>query len=169
MAEPVRFHLERENSLSVEAKKPRIESALSTRFLLSYRIVICAHAIEVLADEIARKFAPERIYVFGSYASGAPTEDSDVDLLIVMAHRGPGYEGACRVRLAVDVDFPMDVIVCSPARLKRRLVMGDSFLSDIVERGLVLHDSNDRRVGEQGRRRLRRRLHSATVAKAQPV
>src|SRR5882724_4744488 len=112
--------------------------------------MIAARAIEVLADEIARQFKPEGIYLFGSYASGTPTEDSDVDLLVVMAHRGPAYEGACRVRLAVDVDFPMDVIVCSPARLKIRLAMGDSFLSDIVQRGLVLHDSDDRRVGDQG-------------------
>ncbi|HEX4796541.1 MAG TPA: nucleotidyltransferase domain-containing protein [Humisphaera sp.] len=116
---------------------------------VSYHTMIPARDIEVLADEIVRKFSPQRIDLFGSYASGAPTEDSDVDLLVVMAHKGPGYEGACRVRLAVDADFPLDVLVSSPARLKRRLAMGDSFLCDIVERGLVLHDSNDRRVGEQ--------------------
>jgi hypothetical protein len=69
----------------------------------------------------------------------------------------------------MDVDFPMDVVVCSPTRMRRRLAMGDMFLRDIVEDGLVLHDSNDGRVGEQGRRRLRRRLHSAAIANTQPV
>jgi uncharacterized protein len=131
--------------------------------------MIAALDIEALADEIARKFNPQRIYLFGSYANGAPTVDSDADLLVVMVHRGPEYEGACRVRLAVDASFPLDVLVTSPARLRSRLAMGDLFLRDIVERGLVLHDSNDSRMGEQGRRRLRRRLHSQAIAKAQPV
>jgi len=131
--------------------------------------MIEAGAIVTLADEIAQRFRPQRIVLFGSHASGSPTEDSDVDLLVVMPHRGPAYRAASRVRLAVDVTFPMDILVCSPRRLRDRLAMGDVFLADIVERGLVLHDSNDRRVGEQGRRRLRRRLHSQTLAKAHAV
>ena len=117
--------------------------------------MIEAGTIVTLADEIAQRFRPQRIVLFGSHASGSPTEDSDVDLLVVMPHRGPAYRAASRVRLAVDVTFPMDILVCSPSRLRDRLAMGDVFLADIVERGLVLHDSNDRRVGEQGRRRLR--------------
>jgi predicted nucleotidyltransferase len=39
--------------------------------------------IVALAERIAREFAPERIILFGSYAYGTPTEDSDVDLLVV--------------------------------------------------------------------------------------
>lgn len=127
------------------------------------------HAIDRLVDEIARLFKPEQIILFGSYASGVPTLDSDVDLLILMPHRGPGYLAASRVRVAVEVDFAMDLLVYSPAELRKRVAMNDFFLTDIIEHGLVLHDSNDRRVGEQGRRRLRRRLHPAAITKAQPV
>ena len=44
--------------------------------------------IEDLAGRIAKEFKPERIILFGSYASGAPSPDSDVDLLVVLPHQG---------------------------------------------------------------------------------
>jgi len=44
--------------------------------------------IVAVAERIARAFAPERIILFGSYAYGAPTEDSDVDLLVVLPFEG---------------------------------------------------------------------------------
>jgi len=40
--------------------------------------------IQEYSDRIAAEFKPERIILFGSYAYGAPTRDSDVDLLVVM-------------------------------------------------------------------------------------
>ena len=40
--------------------------------------------IQATCDEIVRKFAPLQVILFGSYAYGTPTEDSDVDLLVVM-------------------------------------------------------------------------------------
>jgi predicted nucleotidyltransferase len=126
-------------------------------------------AIIALADEIVRQFDPERIILFGSQATGLHTEDSDVDLLVVMPYRGASYTAASRIRQAVDVAFSMDILVRSPSELKRRLAINDFFLADIIEHGLVLHDSNNHGVGEQSRRRLRRRLHPAALAKAQPV
>jgi len=36
--------------------------------------------------DIARLLQPQRIVLFGSYAEGAATDDSDTDLLVVMAH-----------------------------------------------------------------------------------
>jgi predicted nucleotidyltransferase len=37
-----------------------------------------------MTNSIVREFSPERIVLFGSYAYGTPTDDSDVELLIVM-------------------------------------------------------------------------------------
>jgi len=39
--------------------------------------------IQTLADRIAAEFKPERIILFGSYAGGKPTPDSDVDMLVI--------------------------------------------------------------------------------------
>src|SRR5258706_16379839 len=43
--------------------------------------------IRVYARQIAKRFQPDRIILFGSYACGTPHEDSDVDLLVVMPCR----------------------------------------------------------------------------------
>ena len=42
--------------------------------------------IQATCDDIVREFAPLQVILFGSYAYGTPTEDSDVDLLVVMGH-----------------------------------------------------------------------------------
>lgn len=39
--------------------------------------------IEQLVKEIAEGYQPEKIYLFGSYANGTPTYDSDIDLFII--------------------------------------------------------------------------------------
>jgi predicted nucleotidyltransferase len=131
--------------------------------------VLSDRAILKLADDIIHRFHPEQIILLGSYAWGTPTDDSDIDLLVIKRYTGPSYIAASRIGMALDVEFPMDLLIRSPAEVRRRLAINDFFMKDILEQGLVLHDANDRRVGEQGRRRLRRRLHSSAVAKAQPV
>lgn len=41
--------------------------------------------IQATCDDIVREVAPLQVILFGSYAYGTPTEDSEVDLLVVMA------------------------------------------------------------------------------------
>jgi predicted nucleotidyltransferase len=102
------------------------------------------------ARAIAEKFLPDKIILFGSYAYGTPHEDSDVDLLVVMPCRNQLDQGF-RIRCAVEAPFPMDLIVRKPSEMKWRLEEGESFLTEIVSRGKVLYEKDDRRVGAQGR------------------
>jgi hypothetical protein len=44
-------------------------------------------AIRQFARQVVRRFAPEKIILFGSYAYGRPHADSDVDILVVMPAR----------------------------------------------------------------------------------
>jgi predicted nucleotidyltransferase len=106
-------------------------------------------AIRRLAREIAERFRPERIILFGSYAYGRPHPDSDVDLLVVMPAPNE-INMAVRIRTAVRAPFPMDLIVRTPERLARRLAWGDWFLREVTEQGIVLHEEARRRVGEEG-------------------
>ncbi len=98
--------------------------------------------IQRVSDEIARKFQPERIILFGSYAYGTPTEDSDVDLLVVLSFEGRKAKKATEIRLAVRARFAMDLIPITPERLQERLAMNDFFLREITEKGKVLHAGN---------------------------
>ena len=40
--------------------------------------------IRRFARQVAERFRPEKIILFGSYACGTPHADSDVDILVVM-------------------------------------------------------------------------------------
>jgi predicted nucleotidyltransferase len=99
--------------------------------------------IEQLAKRVAEAFKPQRIVLFGSYASGAPTPDSDVDLLVVMPHRGPGHRTAAKIRCFCDTGFPIDVLVRSQREIDSRLAMGDPFFQQIMGEGIVLHDAGN--------------------------
>ena len=80
-------------------------------------------AIRRLAQEIAERFQPERIILFGSYAYGKPNADSDVDLLVVM----PAWNEiskAARIYQSIDRPFTVDLLVRTPQRLARRLAWG---------------------------------------------
>jgi uncharacterized protein len=103
--------------------------------------MIDRETIRAFVDEVVRRFQPERVVLFGSYAYGRPDADSDVDLLVVMRHRGAGAEQAARIRHVVRSGFPLDLIVRSPANIRLRVKMGDSFIREILEKGEVLHEA----------------------------
>jgi predicted nucleotidyltransferase len=110
--------------------------------------MVNAKQIHDLVDRIVCKFQPERVILFGSYAYGKPTKDSDVDILVVMPLNGKkAVRQEAEIALAVHGGFPMDLIVQSPERLKQRLEMNDYFLREITEKGKVLYDSAHQRVG----------------------
>ncbi|MGH7177161.1 MAG: nucleotidyltransferase domain-containing protein [Tepidisphaeraceae bacterium] len=126
--------------------------------------MVDARDIIALSDAIARQFSPQRIVLFGSYARGDASVDSDVDLLVIMPHRRPSHHQATRIRLATDVKFPLDLIVRRPQDIPRRIAQNDFFLREVMEKGIVLYAADDPRMGEQGRRRLRRGIAAAAVA-----
>jgi len=113
--------------------------------------------IRAYAREVARRFKPEKIILFGSYAYGHPKTDSDVDLLVVMSHSGrPPYQEA-KIRTAVRAPFPVDLMVRTPKRLRERLAMNDSFISEIVHKGRVLHETHQPLVSGPAKRLVQHR------------
>ena len=119
--------------------------------------VVPLSAIRRFARQIVERFAPERIILFGSYAYGTPTPDSDVDLLVVMPTRNQ-IEQAVRIDEAIEErGFPLDLLVRTPKVLAQRLRLGDSFMQEIVSRGKVLYENDHPAMGAQGRKRYRRR------------
>jgi predicted nucleotidyltransferase len=102
--------------------------------------MISRQAIRKFANEVARSFKPARIILFGSYAYGKPTPDSDVDLLVVMPCKGRSLDSALNVRRTVNADFPLDLIVRTPAEMRKRLFLGDFFLREIMDKGIILYE-----------------------------
>ena len=109
--------------------------------------MIATQNIQDFVEKVAVQFHPERVVLFGSYAYGQPTEDSDVDLLVVMPHDGSAAVQAAHIRQTVRAGFPLDLIVRSPETIRQRLAMGDFFVEDILAQGKVLYEGDRTRVG----------------------
>ena len=109
--------------------------------------MITQRQIETYAEDVARQFRPLKIVLFGSYAYGNPTEDSDVDLMVVMPKDpagGRNRDRAMAIRTAVPKSFPLDLLVKDPEDIAWRLEEGDCFLQDVFSKGRVLYEAPDR-------------------------
>lgn len=101
--------------------------------------------IREFVDRVAGKFRTEKIVLFGSYARENPTEDSDADIFIIMDVKDRLKQGV-KIRKAIARNFPLDLLIMSPGQVKTRLEMGDPFIKNILMKGKVLYESNNRRV-----------------------
>jgi uncharacterized protein len=102
--------------------------------------------IQAFSEQIVEKFQPERIILFGSYAYGQPTEDSDVDLLVILPFEEMPVQKAIAIRQQVRSPFPLDLMARTAEQIQQRLEMGDFFIQDIMERGQVLYEANHARM-----------------------
>jgi predicted nucleotidyltransferase len=101
---------------------------------------------QVLAEliaQIAARFQPLRIILFGSYAYGKPVAESDVDLLVIMETSKRESRQALEIRQYIQPLFGLDILVITPARLEQRLKLGDWFLREITTKGRIVYESPD--------------------------
>jgi predicted nucleotidyltransferase len=100
--------------------------------------------IAQLVETISKKYEPQKVILFGSYASGEPTEDSDIDLFIVKETDTSRVDRFVEVkRLIYDpqVRIPVSPLVYTPQELEERLSMGDDFVHEIMSKGKVLYEA----------------------------
>ena len=99
-------------------------------------------------ERIVSALKPEKIILFGSYASGNPTHDSDVDLLVIMKTRKKRSDRYVSVsRLLLPRQFPVDIIVKTPKEVEEAMKGGKDnsfFIREIIKKGKVLYDRHKR-------------------------
>ena len=91
--------------------------------------------ILALTGQIVQQFHPRKVILFGSFAYGRPTPDSDVDLLVVLDRERVTLHDAATISQAVDHPFPLDIVVQSAARWEADLREGASFAREILGEG----------------------------------
>jgi len=106
--------------------------------------MVAMNRIEEFGQRIGREFNAERVILFGSYARGAVTEDSDVDLLVIIPFEGRNVDKSVEIRLKLRPKFPVDLLVRTPEKVRQRIEMGDGFMREIVEEGKVLYEADNR-------------------------
>lgn len=95
-----------------------------------------------IAEKIKKEYQPEKIILFGSYASGNPTKDSDLDMFIIKKTNERHLERWLKVRNIVyeeNLMIPFEPLIYTPEEVQKRLQIGDSFLKQILDKGEVLY------------------------------
>jgi uncharacterized protein len=104
--------------------------------------MVDGEAIQHLSDSIAREFRPSSIILFGSYAYGTPTDESDVDLLVILPFDGRPVHKALEIIRKVKPSIPLDLLVRTPEQVAERIANNDWFLREIISKGRRLYESN---------------------------
>lgn len=100
-------------------------------------------AIQKVVAQIVQRFEPQSVILFGSYAAGRASGDSDVDLLVVIDTADEVAHVAARIAAGVDHPLPLDIRVLTPAELRAALVRKGVFVTDIMENGQVLYEARN--------------------------
>ncbi len=103
--------------------------------------MITTQQLEELARRIGEGLPARRVVLFGSYAAGAATSDSDVDLLVVAETRLPRRKrfGAVR-RLLVDFPAAFDIVVETPEEFERTRSVVNTVAYLATKNGRVLYE-----------------------------
>jgi len=100
-----------------------------------------------LLDEITKRLAesihPERIYLFGSYAAGNADQDSDIDLLAVIAETDKSTRDVARKGRASlwGLKTPVDLIVCTKSQFKRYSDVKNTIMNEALCEGKLVYGS----------------------------
>jgi uncharacterized protein len=98
--------------------------------------------LDDIINRISQAVHPERIILFGSLAWGEADEESDIDLLVIMASNESRTARAVRLgRLFRPRPAPLDILVLTPEEVSERVALGDPFIQDILSRGKVLYEA----------------------------
>lgn len=95
-------------------------------------------------ERIVSALNPDKIILFGSYAYGNPTPDSDVDLLVIIETKGKYKEKYRAISMLLyPRQFPVDIIVKTPKEVEDAMKGGKDnsfFIREIMKKGKVLYD-----------------------------
>ena len=98
------------------------------------------HDIDEVVNIIVTNIRPDKIVLFGSYAYGNPNEDSDLDLLIIKDMQEEKHKRGREIRKYLrDTKIPMDLLVYTNDEIEEMRDDKTAFISQILEKGRVLH------------------------------
>lgn len=98
--------------------------------------------ITEVVEKIKAEYQPEKIILYGSYAYGKPTADSDIDLFIIKdtdKRRTDRYVEVSRLVYKPGRYISISPNVYTPQEVEERLALGDDFVEDVLTKGEVLY------------------------------
>ncbi len=93
------------------------------------------------SEEISEEMGIDKVILFGSYVRNDITKDSDIDVLVI------GKKKDRNIRTKIAIMFhkaipkkPMDVLLKTKEDIDKRLEIGDSFIKNIIEKGVMIYE-----------------------------
>jgi len=107
--------------------------------------------IPLIVDKLIQT-QPEKIILFGSYANGEPSADSDLDILVVtgdniipssFSEKSQIYLRVSNVISDIKKVFPVDLIVHTKAMHQKFIELDSLFARELLKNGKVLYEKNN--------------------------
>ena len=102
---------------------------------------VTLNRIKEIAHQIVEYSHPQKIILFGSYAYGTATVDSDGDLLVMIDTKEKSLHVTAQIAAAIDHPFPLGIIVFTPSDRNASLRRKGIFATEIVAKGIVLYEA----------------------------
>ena len=102
--------------------------------------MVSNETIRQVAHQIAEAFQPRKVILFGSYARGEQTANSDVDLLVLTDADIPDDRGAAIRKFLWQHNFPIDIVVRSTASFEEFRDVFGSLSYEVATDGVTLYE-----------------------------
>ena len=101
-----------------------------------------ADQITILKDLILETIPVEQIFLFGSYANGTPTKDSDLDMYVIMKDDAPLPEIEAEQKIALAFigrkTMPTDIFVAKKSKFEYRLT-APTLEREVSTKGMMIY------------------------------
>lgn len=103
--------------------------------------MITKQQIEKVVNTIVTCIEPDKVILFGSYAYGKPTEDSDLDILVVKDMNMDRNKRSIEVKKHLrGSKIPIDIIVYTKDEIDSWTESESAFITQIIKDGKVLYE-----------------------------
>ena len=103
--------------------------------------MISKNKIDKIVEIIVQNYSPEKIILFGSYATGNPDKDSDLDLVIIKNTAIPRYKRTREIfKHLRGIKVPLDMLVYNNNEIKKWQKVENAFITQVMKRGNVLYE-----------------------------
>lgn len=96
--------------------------------------------VKLSVEQLKKHYAPEKIILFGSAATGELKEGSDIDLFIIKNTNKRALDRVDEAMEFIEPGIPVELHIYTPREIDKRLGLGDFFVRDILENGKVLYE-----------------------------
>lgn len=106
-------------------------------------LMLTQEDIDEIVKKIVKNFNPQKVVLFGSYANGTPTEESDLDLLIIKDSNLPSRLQNRKVRKILSgLKIPVDIIVKTAEEFDTYKDIIGTIIYPANKFGQVIYESN---------------------------